>query len=816
MRSQLRAAEQTIHRLKEEAARTKSLVAQTRAACANEVRKRDRQIESLKKAVTEAGRARGATKSPAITTVTVVGDVGGDADYAPQRDGTAAANDLRMETNAYLTELARNLSEENEELLQMIRRALDQLKEMSGWDDNMNGDGTVSPEQNSNNGHALVLATNMADLHAEVDAVLEHLRTILTNPSFVPIEEVVVREDEINRLRDGWEKMETRWKEAVHLIDGWRKRMQNSGRPVNVEELKMGLRLSPVKVSNVEETNHGLGLSLDAVSAPRSEMTDENRMHHCCEHHHHHQPEPMEIVPEPDVHEGEPDVFDEEPEPAVDDDDDMDDLDVNELDTEEPNVQILQQSVMMSQIGPLRDSYAAGNRGGRADPHHRRTREFYSPIAEENVWEYQHGPEEEPLRSPRLPYPAEKPPGSAPKKPALSLRPVPPEEEAASVPLPVSATTVNANSVIDTNPPQPPPKSNNEGAKRSTVASRNKRSDQAQQTATATRRVQREETRATSKTVASAAKEAKPVLRSRPSRSATTSTTASTAASRGRSPTRKADRDNHSTKSAPRARSVASAASSRSGPAAAKSAAASEKQAPSGSSKIHARASASEDTAPSPTRSPERTLKRVNSRLPLPRSSCNTGCATAAGNAALLPPQQSPMLTTETIAAKLAASEREADAARVKAKLKAARSNNLKSFPPPASSHAVEGETASGATTTGKSSLRSESDSATTSATGATAYCSCSCGHNPAVHTSPTRRARAGSMRYRDDDGVDELTPAEPQSHQQRSVDKERHKRSHSNVVAAAANKVATRRRSTLQPWELDALLQGQAVAVDR
>ena len=45
--------------MKEDAARQKVLVNQTRGACANEVRKRERQIEGLKRAVGEAGRARG-------------------------------------------------------------------------------------------------------------------------------------------------------------------------------------------------------------------------------------------------------------------------------------------------------------------------------------------------------------------------------------------------------------------------------------------------------------------------------------------------------------------------------------------------------------------------------------------------------------------------------------------------------------------------------------------------------------------------------------------------------------------------------------
>lgn len=86
-------------------------------------------------------------------------------------------------------------------------------------------------------------------LAGEMDEVIAHLQTLLTNPSFVPLEEVEVREDEIIRLREGWERMEGRWKEAVQMMDGWRKRMARTGQTINLEELQQGLRLSPVKVN---------------------------------------------------------------------------------------------------------------------------------------------------------------------------------------------------------------------------------------------------------------------------------------------------------------------------------------------------------------------------------------------------------------------------------------------------------------------------------------------------------------------------------------------------------------------------------------
>lgn len=293
LRAQLAAADAANRKLREEAVRMRQQVAQTRASCANEVRKRDRQIDSLKKAVSDVGRARGERRNPAITTITITGaatshqqsqqyqhkhrqipspgivissqstpPVSGSTikSNTTSIDGSAAASDceLRGETNAFLTDLARGLSEDKELLVDLVRHTNRRLKIMSGYVGN-------DEEQTEDDSILLSGAVNCGAMVVQMEAVLEHLQTILTNPSFVPIEEVVERESEIGRLRDGWEKMEDRWKEAVHLLDGWRRRMKISGRPVDLEELKIGLSLSPVRVRNVAETTMGLNLQLQPV-----------------------------------------------------------------------------------------------------------------------------------------------------------------------------------------------------------------------------------------------------------------------------------------------------------------------------------------------------------------------------------------------------------------------------------------------------------------------------------------------------------------------------------------------------------------------
>jgi hypothetical protein len=238
MKMQLRSAEQAARGLKEEMGRMKILVNQTRAQCANDVRKRERVIEGLKKHVGEGGRARGTGKTVGVVNISVTAGVGSEVTGGSNLGTDDEGYNLRMETNEFLTELARGLSEENENLCCLVRRTVETLRTLSGCEKDAQEGGMV-----------VQVESGYASLAGEMDIVIEHLRTLLTNPSFVPLEEVEVREEEIIRLREGWEKMEARWREAMQMMDGWRKRMARSGQTVNLEELKMGLMLSPLKPS---------------------------------------------------------------------------------------------------------------------------------------------------------------------------------------------------------------------------------------------------------------------------------------------------------------------------------------------------------------------------------------------------------------------------------------------------------------------------------------------------------------------------------------------------------------------------------------
>ncbi|KAM3503484.1 hypothetical protein MY11210_008698 [Beauveria gryllotalpidicola] len=262
-KTQLKSAESMMRGLKEQLARTKALVAQTRTSCATEVRRRDRQIDTLKKQLGEAGRARGTRTNPAITTITITGNVD-EEPPSPTKTGVVMTDEysLRGESTMSLAKLSQNLSEENEAVLALMSQAMDQLREMSGWEE-----GKENTQRNQQQ--------NLEDMSTELESIMEHMRNILNNPSFVSIEEVVAREEEINRLKEGWVKMETRWKDAMLLIDGWRKRMAAGGSPIREDELKHGFRLGSVRLTG---TTSGIG---DSTLAPLEEALEDEEKAQC-------------------------------------------------------------------------------------------------------------------------------------------------------------------------------------------------------------------------------------------------------------------------------------------------------------------------------------------------------------------------------------------------------------------------------------------------------------------------------------------------------------------------------------------------------
>ena len=162
---------------------------------------------------------------------------------------------LKQETTAFLTQLSQSLSDENDGLIGLLREALTTTKELLGLPANTQAmaDSAIGSRGSGDDiadvGHNIVhaLPTSYETLATELDYTLSHLRKILTNPNFVSVEEVVVRDDEIVRLRQGWEHMEARWRDVLSMMDGWRRRM-DTGETLRLEDLQQGMGLvSPVR-----------------------------------------------------------------------------------------------------------------------------------------------------------------------------------------------------------------------------------------------------------------------------------------------------------------------------------------------------------------------------------------------------------------------------------------------------------------------------------------------------------------------------------------------------------------------------------------
>lgn len=276
-------------------ARLKASVAQIRTACANDVRKRDVQIQRLKGHLTTQQRGNRAGLVGASITITpgVTGMGAGSGREEEAEKGSVGTEDpaysLRQETTEFLTQLGQSLSDENDALIGLVRGAVVTLKELQGIPEagtrEQAVESTAGADGINGGGEMLcALPTSYDALAADLDGVLENLKLLLTNPNFVPLDEVAVREEEIARLRHGWEKMEARWKEAVAMMQSWQERMRSGGDTVTLHDLNLGLGLDeePKSASavqgEVEEVSASKTLSLLIITTMSSSAAYTGRM----------------------------------------------------------------------------------------------------------------------------------------------------------------------------------------------------------------------------------------------------------------------------------------------------------------------------------------------------------------------------------------------------------------------------------------------------------------------------------------------------------------------------------------------------------
>lgn len=226
--------------------RLKGTVTQVRAQCATDVRRRDGEIQRLKRHL-EGRRGRdgnGGQVGVVVVTPGMSKGPQGKRVCETEADLESPAYSLKQETTEFLTQLSQGLSDENDALIGLVRGTLATLRSLQGLSGSGQGSEIDGGLDDIDAANAIMGGPlSYEALATSTDEVLEHLRGLLTNPSFVPLEEVEVREDEIQRLREGWEKMAARWKEAVALMDGWKKRMLDTGDTINLDDLRVGLNL---------------------------------------------------------------------------------------------------------------------------------------------------------------------------------------------------------------------------------------------------------------------------------------------------------------------------------------------------------------------------------------------------------------------------------------------------------------------------------------------------------------------------------------------------------------------------------------------
>ncbi|EEH48247.2 uncharacterized protein PADG_04331 [Paracoccidioides brasiliensis Pb18] len=263
-------AETTNRGLKEKIQRMKSSIQQIRNQCVTDIRKRDVELQKLKSHLTD--RQRGKRDGLGVTTVTITPAPKANMGRKAMDGGEGLENPgytLRQESTEFLTQLCQDLSDENDALIGIVKNAIQTLRDLQELPDisekDDQGKNTLASHDWAASQLKEVPETEPIPHHeklaTEMNLVLEKLRSLLTNPSFVPLEEVEIRDSEIYRLRDGWEKMEERWKEAVSMMDSWHKRIAQGGTSVNVDELKQGM---------------GLGLRADKHQPVGPELDDPN------------------------------------------------------------------------------------------------------------------------------------------------------------------------------------------------------------------------------------------------------------------------------------------------------------------------------------------------------------------------------------------------------------------------------------------------------------------------------------------------------------------------------------------------------------
>ena len=224
--------------LKEQALKMKSTLDQVRAKCISDIRKRDVELDKLKNHLSGLNRGKKESSSGGMKINTVNLQKSNSQQGRTAQDSNTSQWTLENETNDFLAAVVNETSTENVALRKIIGDSMRYLKTLTGLEeerpasgndlDNAIGIPGQYRDRNMTSSAQSETLIPVQQLATSMSQVLSYCQTILRDPSFVPIEEVQVRDDEIAKLKGGWERMADRWKEAVTMMAQWRQQVLNN------------------------------------------------------------------------------------------------------------------------------------------------------------------------------------------------------------------------------------------------------------------------------------------------------------------------------------------------------------------------------------------------------------------------------------------------------------------------------------------------------------------------------------------------------------------------------------------------------------
>jgi len=242
--------------LREQMLKMKSTLDQVRAKCISDIRKRDVELEKLKTHLNglNRGKKESAAGGMKINTINIR-QKSSSGNGRNSQDNNESQWTLENETNDFLAAVVNETSTENVALRKIVADSMRYLRTLTGLEDQQHGtqkpiadidnaigipghyrDRSNDKCSNTSQSQSLIPIQSLASSMSEV---LSHCHAILRDPSFVPIEEVQARDEEIAKLRTGWEKMADRWKEAVTMMSQWKQKMLNDQDPSYISNVEM-------------------------------------------------------------------------------------------------------------------------------------------------------------------------------------------------------------------------------------------------------------------------------------------------------------------------------------------------------------------------------------------------------------------------------------------------------------------------------------------------------------------------------------------------------------------------------------------------